>query len=165
MLHGINDISSSDNLASTYASTKYFLNYAASNPDAELIHQVSDMILHVDSDIAYLVHPKSCSRAGGYHYLGNKTRTQFNRPILVLDKIIKNIMALAAEAEVGALYMNTQEALVAIGQCLIELGHPQPATPTKPDNRTALGILTGTIKQKRSKAIDMQFCWLKDRAA
>ena len=34
----------------------------------------------------------------------------------------------------------------------------------KTDNSTAQGILTGTIKQKRSKAIDMPFYWLKDRA-
>ena len=35
----------------------------------------------------------------------------------------------------------------------------------KTDNSTAQGILTGTIKQQRSKAIDMWFYWLKDRAA
>ena len=33
----------------------------------------------------------------------------------------------------------------------------------KTNNMTAKGILTGTIKQKRSKAIDIQFYWLKDR--
>ena len=106
------------------------------------------MILNVDSDAAYLVHPKARSRAGGYLFLGNADRTQFNGFILVLAKIIKNVMASAAEAEVGALYMNAQEAL-AIRQCLIELGHPQPPTPMKTDNSTAQGILNGTIKQKR----------------
>ena len=86
ILHAINDIASRENLASTYATTKYFLNYAASNPDAEVIYQASDMILHVDSDTAYLVQPKIRSCAGGYHYLGNNARTQFNGPILVLAK-------------------------------------------------------------------------------
>ena len=43
------------------------------------------------------------------------------------------------------------------------MGHPQPPTPIKTDNTTARGIITGTIKQKRSKAIDMRFYWLKDR--
>ena len=33
----------------------------------------------------------------------------------------------------------------------------------KTDNMTAKGILTATIKQKQSKAIDMRFYWLKDR--
>ena len=71
-------------------------------------------------------------------------------------------MASAAEAEVGALFMNAQEA-VAIRTCLEELGYPQPSTPLKTDNSTAKGIITGTIKQKRSKAIDMRFYWLRDR--
>ena len=53
--------------------------------------------------------------------------------------------------------------MIPMRQCLIELGHPQPPTPLKTDNSTATGILTGTIKQKRSKAIDMRFYWLKDR--
>ena len=71
-------------------------------------------------------------------------------------------MASAAEAEVGALYyMNAQEAPT-IRQCIIELGHPQPATPMKIDNSAAKEVLTGTIKQKQSKAIDMHFYWLKD---
>ena len=59
--------------------------------------------------------------------------------------------------------MNAQEA-VSIRQCLIEMGHPQPPTPMKTDNSTAQGILYGTIKQKRSKAINMRFYCLKDRA-
>jgi len=37
------------------------------------------------------------------------------------------------------------------------------ATPLTTNNNTAEGILTGTIKQKRSKAIDMRFYWLIDR--
>ena len=88
--------------------------------------------------------------------MGIKDKTQFNGPVLILAKIIKNVMASAAEAEVAALYPNAQEALT-IRQCLIELGHAQLPTPLKPDNVTACGILTGTIKQKRSKAIDMRF--------
>jgi hypothetical protein len=38
------------------------------------------------------------SRAGGYHYLGNKDRTAFNAPIFIQAKVIKNVMASAAEA-------------------------------------------------------------------
>ena len=68
-------------------------------------------------------------------------------------------MANAAEAEVASLFMNAQEA-ISTWTYLIEMGHPQPATKMK---MTAQGILTGTIKQKRSKAIDKRFYWLKDR--
>ena len=75
---------------------------------------------------------------------------------------MKNAMASAAEAEVGVLHMNAQEA-VGVRNALEEMGHPQPPTPIKTDNSAAQGIVNGAIKQKRSKAIDMRFCWLRDR--
>ena len=164
MLHAINDIASStaNGTEATLAATRYFLNYAACNPNGQIIYRASDMILRIDSDAAYLVRPEARSRAGGYHYLGSKDGTLFNGPILVLAKIIKNVMASAAEAEVAGIYLNATEA-VSERNCLIEMGHPQPPTPIKTDNTTARGIITGTIKQKRSKAIDMRFYWLKDR--
>ena len=39
----------------------------------------------------------------------------------------------------------------------------QPSTPVQVDNSTALGIATGTIKQRKSKAMDMRFYWIRDR--
>jgi hypothetical protein len=165
MLHAINDISLSvtKGTEATLAATTYLLNYAHSHPDTELIYRASDMILRVDSDAAYLVAPEARSRAGGYQYLSNKEGTIFNGPVLVLAKVIKNVMASAAEAELGALYMNATEA-VAIRNCLETMGFRQPATPLKTDNSTANGILNNTMKQKRSKAIDVRFYWLRDRA-
>ena len=101
---------------------------------------------------------------GRFHFLGNKDGKLFNGPILVFTKVIQNVMASAAEAEIVGLFMNAQEA-VPERTTLIELGHPQPSTPLKTDNITADGILNGTVKQKRSKALVMKFYWLKDRAA
>ena len=46
-----------------------------------------------------------------------------------------------------------------------ELGHKQDAVPLKTDNSTAEGIMNKTIKQKRSKAMDMRFYWLVDRVS
>lgn len=46
---------------------------------------------------------------------------------------------------------------------LTEMGHPQPPTPIRTDNSTANGIVNSTIRQNRSKAIDMRFYWLRDR--
>jgi hypothetical protein len=43
------------------------------------------------------------------------------------------------------------------------LGHTQPATPLRTDNSTAFGTLNETIKQKRSKSMDMIYHWLTDR--
>ena len=165
MLHALNDISinTSKGTEATLAAMVYLLNYAATHPSAEIIYRASDMVLRVDSDAAYLVAPEARSRAGGYHYLSDKEGKTFNGPVMVLAKVIKNVMASAAEAELGALFMNGQEA-VALRNCLVAMGHPQPATPLKTDNSTASGILNNTMKQKRSKAIDVRFYWLRDRA-
>ena len=165
MLHAINDISlsASKGTEATLAATMFLLNYAYTNPNTEIIYRASDMILQVDSDAAYLVAPEARSRAGGYQYLSNKAGNLFNGPVLIVAKVIKNMMTSAAEAELAALFINGQEA-VALRNCLEAMGFPQPATPLKTDNTTACGILNNTMKQKRSKAIDVRFYWLRDRA-
>ena len=89
-----------------WKAVQYFLNYAASNQDAIIIFQASDMLYKIDSDAAYLVCPEARSRAGGYHYLGNKGNNLFNGLIYVQAKIVKNVMASAAEAEVAGLFIN-----------------------------------------------------------
>eukprot|EP00804_Cyclotella_cryptica_P020003 CCRYP_007866-RA/>CCRYP_007866-RA protein AED:0.45 eAED:0.45 QI:0/0/0/1/0/0/2/0/134 len=69
------------------------------------------------------------------------------------------VMSSAAEAELGALYIDAREA-VPQRHLLNELGHPQPPTPIKIDNSTALGKVTNIIQPKRTKAMDMRFHWL-----
>ena len=164
MLHMLNELATLVNTGTqeTMKAVTHFLNYCASNPDAEKLYRASDMILTIDGDAAYLVAAMARSRAGGFHYLGNKDGTLFNGSIYVLAKIIKNVMGSAAEAECGGLYMNAKQAIPE-RMTLIELGHPQPATPLKTDNSTADGIMNSTVKQQRSKAIDMRFYWLRDR--
>ena len=71
-------------------------------------------------------------------------------------------MGSAAEAEIGACYLNGQDG-VPIRTTLTEMGHPQPPTPIQVDNTTAQSFAAGTMKQKRSKSIDMNFYWLQDR--
>jgi hypothetical protein len=46
---------------------------------------------------------------------------------------------------------------------LSDLGYPQPATYILVDNEVASGIASNTIEPKRTKSIDMQFHWLRDR--
>ena len=89
MLHALNNIALAKNTKQCANAVDYFINYAASNPDAEIIYRSSDMILQVDSDAAYLVCPEARSRAGGFFFLGNRNKTLFNGPIHVLAKIIK----------------------------------------------------------------------------
>ena len=70
----------------------------------------------------------------------------------------------AAEAELGALYINSREA-VPQRILLEEMGHPQPKTPMQTDNTTALGVVNNNIQPRRTKAMDMRFHWLRDQAA
>ena len=67
-----------------------------------------------------------------------------------------------AEAETGGVYFNAQRA-IPIRIALEEMGHPQPPTPIKTDNASALGYIYDNIRQKRSKSFDMKFHWLRDR--
>jgi hypothetical protein len=88
---------------------------------------------------------------------------QHNGAVLTLSTILRMVVASAAEAEIGALYLNVKEG-VNISNILWEMGHPQPATHMQTDNTTAHGILRGTCKQQRGKTIDMRFYWVRDRA-
>jgi hypothetical protein len=72
------------------------------------------------------------------------------------------VVAYAAESEVGACFHNAQSG-APLRVTLTELGHTQPPTPLRTDNSTAYGIVNETIKQKRSKAMDMRYHWLTDR--
>ena len=59
-------------------------------------------------------------------------------------------MASAVEAELGALYLNTKEA-VYLRQNLIEMGHPQPQTLIQTDNPTAEGVTNKKYSQNEPK--------------
>jgi hypothetical protein len=145
------------------------LNYAATHPDAVIRFTASDMCLWIHGDASYLSESEARSRAGAFFFLSDNpskvaanSMPAINGPIHVLSSIMKNVMASAAEAEVGASFMAAQDGCP-IRVILEELGHPQPPTPLQTDNSIAQGIINGTVKQKRSKALDMRFYWLQDR--
>jgi hypothetical protein len=107
------------------------------------------MILNVHSDASYLSAPKARSRAGGYFFLGSLPRDgdpiKLNGAIHVTCTILKLVAASAAEAELGALFLNVQEAKV-FRLVFAKLRHPQPPTPIHIDNTTTVGIVNNTIK-------------------
>eukprot|EP00804_Cyclotella_cryptica_P005837 CCRYP_000123-RA/>CCRYP_000123-RA protein AED:0.35 eAED:0.34 QI:0/0/0/1/0/0/3/0/533 len=88
---------------------------------------------------------------------------QNNGAIHTVAEIIKAVMSSAAEAELGALYINACKA-VEERQILEEMGHPQPPTPIQTDNSTAEGIINARVQPKHTKAMDMRYHWLRDRA-
>ena len=101
------------------------LNYAATNPNAAIRYHRSDMILYAHSDASYLSEPQARSCVGGFFYLGNTNEPADNPtpngPIHIKSRTMKNIMAAASEAEIGALFHNGQEA-AHMRQILKELG-------------------------------------------
>ena len=141
------------------------LNYLAKNHTATVRYYASDMILHVDSDAAYLVAPNAKSRIAGYYYLGNKPEKKnstINGAILVECRYLKHVVASAAEAETGGLFHNCQNTIF-IRRLLQIFNHAQGPTPIKTDNSTAASFVKEMIKQKRSKSWDMRYHWIRDQ--
>ena len=140
-----------------------FLDYALTNPDAILTYRASDMVLAVHSDASYLIEPNARSRAGGHFFMSKDVPCPPNNgAVHNIAQIIKTVMTSAAEAELGALYINAREA-VPIRMVLMEMGHHQPKTPMQTDNTTALGVVNNNIQARRTKAMDMRFHWLRCR--
>lgn len=163
----LSTLSSEQSKATEYTNKKanQLMDYLATHPDATLRYYASDMVLKFDSDAGYLNAGKSRSRAGGHFYFGNHDETTeptYQGSILNPSAILKHVASSAAEAELGALFVNCKEATV-IRQTLSDMGYPQGATPCTTDNSTANGMINDTIKKQRSRAMDMRYMWVQDR--
>ena len=150
----------------TVSDTKHLLDYLATNPNAKIRYYASEMILNVHSDASYLSESRARSRASGRFFLGSLPQPnepiKLNGPIHDLCVILQLVAASAAEAELGALFLNTAQAKI-IRLILEELGHPQPPTPIHCDNLTAVGIVNDTVKKQRSRAMEMRYFWVCDQ--
>ena len=147
----------------TMKHTKQLLDYLATQEEAVLTYNASEMKLAAHSDASYLSEPKARSRAGGHFFLSNNAEIPANNgAILNIAHIIKHVMSSATEAELAGLYIMAREA-VYIRIILEEMGHKQPPTPLQTDNSMADGVVNGKITPKRTKAMDMRFHWLRDR--
>jgi hypothetical protein len=136
-----------------------YVDYVSPHPDAIVMYHASDMVLAGHSNAPYLSKSKACSWAGRHFFMSNNTAKPPNKyAILTIAQIIKAVMSLAAEAEVGALYINCREA-VPTCHTLEFMGHIQPPTPMQTDNNTALGIVNNNVV-KKLKAMDMKYNWL-----
>jgi hypothetical protein len=169
----------SQSTQATALAVTQLLNYCATHPDAVLRYSASDMHLHVHSDASYLSESKARSRAGGLFFLSDKPKSYaasllpptpdsipppLNGAIHIHCSIMDSVLSSATEAETGALFYNAKDA-APFRIALDEMGHPQTATPIQSDNKCAVGIVNDTVKQRRSKAMDMRFYWVKDRVS
>ena len=71
-------------------------------------------------------------------------------------KIMRNIIASAAEAKYGTILVNAQMA-VPIRTTLTEMRFKHGPTTIQVENSTALGIITNEFCQKKPKSMDMRF--------
>jgi hypothetical protein len=78
------------------------------------------MILHIHSDASHLSVSNARSRLGGLFFLGNKTPEQDT--LNNVASVIKNVVASAAESEVGACFHNAQSG-APLRVTLAEMGH------------------------------------------
>jgi len=97
----------------TNKNIEQLLDYLATHPDATIRYKASDMILNIHSDASYLSEPKAQSRAVGYFFLGwlpkEGSPIKINGAILTLCTFLKFVASSAAEAELGALFLNCKE--------------------------------------------------------
>jgi hypothetical protein len=144
---------------------KQFLDYAATHQDAIITYKKSDMVLVVHSDASYLSEPKARSRAGGHFFLSSNSADPANNgAVLNIAQLIRAVMSSAAEAELGALYVNAREAIPQ-QHTFEEMGHKQTPTPMQTNNTTAVGVVNSNIQPRRTKAMDMRFHWLRCQEA
>ena len=103
---------------------KQLLNYCVTQEDTIISYRANKMILVVHFDAGYCNKKKSRSRAGGHFSLSdNVGNPPNNGTILTIATNIKAATSSAAEAELGALYLNAREALY-LRQILTKMGHP-----------------------------------------
>jgi hypothetical protein len=106
MLVALGSIASTQSKATkkSFDEVTWLLNYAASNPDAEMMCTASDVVLHIHSN-GSCQSPHPCP---GHFFLSDlslspneqaKTTPAPNGPIYSLLRIIRNVMGSAAEAE------------------------------------------------------------------
>jgi hypothetical protein len=124
------------------------------------------MNIHLDG--LYSTEPKACSRACGQFFMGplspNGKPTKLNGAFHALCIILQFVVASAAEAKLGALFLNCQEGMI-FQLTLEDLGHPQPKILVHCDNVTTVRFANNTIKRQCSRAMEMRYFWVGIKVA
>ncbi len=140
-------------MTNTMAKAKQLLDYLATHPNATIRFRASDMVLNVHSDASYLSKTKVHSCACGHFFMGWSPKDgdpiKLNGAFFTLCTILCVVVASAAKAELGALFLNCKEGII-FWLTLEELGHLQPQTLVRCNNATTVGTATNTVKRKQS---------------
>jgi hypothetical protein len=94
---------------------KQFLDYLATYPDATICFKASD-ILNIHSDPSYLSEFDAQSRACSHFFMGwtpkDGNPIKLNGAFFTLCAIICFVIASAAKAKLGALFLNCKEGMI-----------------------------------------------------
>ncbi len=152
----------------TVEKAKQLLNYLATNPDTTIRFHASDMIMNIHSNASYLPEANAQSRACGHFFMGWTSQDsgpiKLNGAFFTLCTILWFVVASAAKAKLGALFLNCKEGII-FWMTLKELDHPQPKTQVHCDNATAVGIANNTAKRQQSRSMEMRYFWVCDKIA
>jgi hypothetical protein len=100
----------------TMAKTKQLLDYLATHPNATVRFDASNMILNIHLNALYLSKANTHSRAYGHFFMGR--RADPTKPIILngvfftLCAILRFVVPSAAEAKLGALFLNCKQATI-----------------------------------------------------
>jgi hypothetical protein len=74
----INVLASEQSRATVFTAEKVIklLNYCNTHLETKIRHHASDMILHIYRDASYLSEKEATNRAGGFFYMGSRTKTE-----------------------------------------------------------------------------------------
>ncbi len=108
------------------------LDYLASNLEAKVRHNASDMLINIHSDTLYLLEANAQSCKWGHFVMGWIPRDgkliKLNGWLHINSTILQFVVASVAEAELGTLFHNCQTGTI-FCSILEDSGHHQPKTP------------------------------------
>jgi hypothetical protein len=100
----------------TMAKAKQLLDYLTTHPDVTVQFRASDMVLNIHSNVSYLSETNAQSRACSHFFLGWEPKDgepiKMNGHFFTLCTILHFVVASAAKAELGALFLNCKEGIV-----------------------------------------------------
>jgi hypothetical protein len=147
---------------------KQLLDYLAMYPEATVCFCASDMIMNVHSDASYLSKFDAQSRSWGHFSMGwslkDSDPIRLNGSFFTLCAILRFVVASAAEAKLGTLFLNCKEGML-FCLTLEELGHLQSKTPIHCDSATTVVIANNTVKRQQSCSMEMRYFWVCDKVA
>ncbi len=92
------------------------LDYLGVHPHAKVKFRALDMVMNIHSDASYLTEPKTRSRACWHFFMGwlpkDSKPIKLNGALHMLCSILRFVVASAAEAKLGTLFLNCQEGMI-----------------------------------------------------